>query len=58
MFLFMTLSLIVIILLVFLVLTISVFGAGAIIIFGDVIICIFIFGWIFKRIFFKKNKRS
>ena len=53
MFLFMILLLIAIILIVTTVIALSVFGAGALIIFGDVIICVFIIGWIIKKIFFK-----
>ena len=56
MFLFMLLAMILIILTLFVVLTLSVFGAGAIIVFGDIIICILIIGWIIKKIFFNKKK--
>lgn len=34
----------------------SVGGAAFIIIFGDVIVCVFILMWIFKRLFLKKKK--
>ena len=53
MFLFMICALILLILGGFLILTISAFGAGAIIIFGDVIICAVIIGWIIKKLFFR-----
>lgn len=55
MFLFMILLLILLILAGFLVLVISVFGAGALIVFGDIIICGFLIGWIIKKLFFKKK---
>jgi hypothetical protein len=55
MFLFIILLLIVAILAVFLILTLSVFGAGALIIFGDVIICILLIGWIIKKLFFNRK---
>lgn len=56
MFLFMICAIILLILLAFVAVTIGVFGAGAMIIFGDVIVCIFIVGWIIKKIFFNKKK--
>lgn len=56
MFLFMILTLILLILLGVSVLFISIFGAGFIVIFGDVIVCIFLIGWIIKKIFFNKKK--
>lgn len=56
MFLFIILTLILLILLGFIVITLSVFGAGAIIIFGDIIICMVIIGWIIKKLFFNKKK--
>lgn len=56
MFLFIILTLILTILTVFIVLTLSVFGAGAIVVFGDVIVCGFIIGWIIKKLFFKRSK--
>lgn len=58
MFLFVILLIIALILLGFTVITISVFGAGAIIIFGDVIVCAFIIGWIIKKLFFNKKKKK
>ena len=56
MFLFMVLLLVFLILVAFLVLAISVFGATAIVIFGDVIVCAFIIIWIVKKLFFKKKE--
>lgn len=56
MFLFIILALIFALLSLFIILTVSALGAGAIIIFGDIFICLFILGWIIKKIFFKKKK--
>lgn len=53
MFLFMILALIIVILTVITVIFISTFGAGFILIFGDVIVCIIILVWLIKHIFFK-----
>lgn len=53
--LFTILALILLILIVVVVLATSVVGAGAIILFGDVIVCVFIIGWIIKKLFFNKN---
>lgn len=53
MFLFMILLVIGLLLLGFTALVISIFGAGALIVFGDVIICIIIIVWIIKKLFFK-----
>ncbi len=53
MFLFIILLLILLLLAGFIILTLSIFGAGSIIVFGDVIICILIVCWIIKKIFFK-----
>lgn len=52
--LFTILTLILIILLVVFVLATSVVGAGAIIIFGDVIVCVVLLGWLIKKLFLKK----
>lgn len=51
--LFTILALMLLILVVTVVLATSAIGAGAIILFGDVIVCIFIIGWIIKKLFFK-----
>lgn len=53
MILFAILALILVILVVTVVLVTSAVGAGAIILFGDVIVCIFIIMWIIKKLFFK-----
>lgn len=53
MILFIILSLIVLLLIAFLVLAISIGGAISVILFGDVIVCIFIIGWILKKIICK-----
>ena len=58
MFLFMILLLISLILIGVVVAVLSVFGAGAILIFGDVIICVLLIGWIMKKIFFNKKKKK
>lgn len=50
MILFIILALIVLLLIGFLVLAISVGGALSILLFGDVIVCIFIIVWIMKKI--------
>lgn len=52
MFLFTILLMILLILIVVTVAAISIFGAGAIIIFGDVIVCGVIIGLIIKKVFF------
>lgn len=49
------LSIIFLILAVFVVLTLCVGGAGFIIVFGDVIVCILFIAWIIKKIFRKKK---
>lgn len=55
MILFAILALILIILTVVVVAVTSVIGAGAIIVFGDVIVCIIILGWLIKKLFFNKK---
>lgn len=55
MILFTILALILLILLVVVVTVTSVVGAGALIIFGDVIICIIILAWLINRLFFKRK---
>lgn len=57
MILFIILSLMIILLIAFLVLAISIGGAVSVILFGDVIVCIFIIGWILKRLFVNKSYR-
>ena len=56
MILFTILTLILLILLVVTVVVVSAVGAGALIVFGDVIICVVLIGWIIYRLFFKKKK--
>ena len=53
MILFAILALILIILTVVFVLVTSVVGAGAVIIFGDVIVCIVLIGWLIKKLFIR-----
>lgn len=50
--------LILILLAVFSIAIISVIGAGGIIIFGDVIVCAFILGWIIKTTLKKKKNKK
>ena len=53
MFLFMILLVMLLLLLGFITMVVSTLGAGAIIVFGDVIVCVVIIGWIIKKLFFK-----
>ena len=55
MILFAILALILVILTVIVVVVTSVIGAVAIVIFGDVIVCIVLLGWIIKKLFFKRK---
>lgn len=55
MILFAILALILVILTVIVVAVTSVIGAGAIVIFGDVIVCIVLLGWIIRKLFFKRK---
>lgn len=57
MILFAILALILIMLIVFIVLGTSVIGAGTIFVFGDVIICALLIGWLIKKLFFKKKRK-
>lgn len=56
MILFMILLLILLMLLIFMALILSTIGAAGVIIFGDVIVCIFIIVWILKIIYKKKKQ--
>ncbi len=58
MFLFMILLLTILILSIFVVVTIALFGAGFIIVFGDVIVCILILAFIIKKLFCKKKNKK
>lgn len=40
------------------ILSISIFGAAALIVFGDVIVCAIVLVWIIKKLFFKKKRES
>ena len=53
MILFAILTLILIILLIVTVVVASVIGAGTIVVFGDVIVCIVLLGWLIKKLFIK-----
>lgn len=57
MFLFIILAIILSILVTITALVIAVGGAGFIIIFGDVIVCILIIGWIMKKLTTKKKRK-
>lgn len=50
MFLFMILLIILILLIAFVILAVSIGGTVAIVLFGDVIVCIFIIMWIIKKL--------
>ena len=56
MFLFTILVGIIILLILFMVLVATIGGAVGIVLFGDVIVCVLIMGFIIKKIFFKKKK--
>ena len=58
MILFSILLLIVTILTVVIIISVSIGGAGFIIVFGDVIVCIALLIWIIKKLFFNKNKKD
>lgn len=57
MILFTILALILIMLIVIIVLGTSVIGVGTIVVFGDVIICTLLIGWLIKKLFFKKKRK-
>ena len=50
--------LILILLVVFIIAIVGVFGAGAVILLSDVIVCAFILGWIIKTILKKKKTKK
>ena len=58
MILFLILSLILIALIVLTIIVLVTGGTAFIIVFGDVIVCIFILAWIIKKIFFKKKDKK
>lgn len=55
--LFCILAIILLILLLVVAVSVSTVGAGAIIIFGDVFVCIFIIVWIMRKIIKKKKRK-
>lgn len=57
MFLFIVLAIILAILVTITALVLAVGGAGFIIIFGDVIVCVFLIGWIMKKLTTKKKRK-
>lgn len=58
MILFLILSLILIALIALTIIVLAAGGTAFIIVFGDVIVCIFILAWIIKKIFFKKKDKK
>ena len=58
MILFLILSLILIALIALTIIVLSAGGTAFIVVFGDVIVCIFILAWIIKKIFFKKKDKE
>ena len=58
MILFLILSLILIALIALTIIVLAAGGTAFIVVFGDVIVCIFILAWIIKKIFFKKKDKE
>ena len=58
MILFLILSLILIALITLTIIVLATGGTAFIVVFGDVIVCIFILAWIIKKIFFKKKDKE
>ena len=58
MILFMTLLIMALLLAVFTVFAIAVGGSVFIVVFGDVIVCIFLIVWVIKKLFKKKPKKK
>ena len=58
MILFLILSLILIALIALTIIVLAAGGTAFIVVFGDVIVCIFILAWIIKKIFFKKKDKG
>ena len=58
MILFITLLIMALLLAVFTVFAIAIGGSGFIVVFGDVIVCIFLIVWIIKKLFKKKPKKK
>ena len=58
MILFLILSLILIALIALTIVVLAAGGTAFIVVFGDVIVCIFILAWIIKKIFFKKKDKE
>lgn len=56
MILFLILSLILIALIALTIIVLAVGGTAFIVVFGDVIVCIFLLIWVIKKIFFNKTK--
>ena len=58
MILFLILSLILIALIALTIIVLAAGGTAFIVVFGDVIVCIFILAWVIKNIFFKKKDKE
>ena len=58
MILFITLLIMALLLAVFTVFAIAIGGSVFIVVFGDVIVCIFLIVWIIKKLFKKKSKKK
>ena len=58
MILFMTLLIMALLLAVFTVFAIAIGGSVFVVVFGDVIVCIFLIVWIIKKLFKKKPKKK
>ena len=58
MFLFLVLLITLVMLILITAFVISIFGAGFIIIFGDVIVCVLIIAWIIKKVISKKKDKN
>lgn len=58
MILFLILSLILIALIALTIIVLAAGGTAFIVVFGDVIVCIFILAWVIKKIFFKKKDKE
>lgn len=58
MILFLILSLILIALIALTIVVLAAGGTAFIVVFGDVIVCIFILAWMIKKIFFKKKDKE
>lgn len=58
MILFITLLIMALLLAVFTVFAIAIGGSVFIVVFGDVIVCVFLILWVIKKLFFKKKSKK